>query len=91
MFYSIRNFLIKKKTVKDFTVKKLLVPIFEKGKLVYNKPTLEEIRANNKTQMATLWDEVVRLESPHQYYVDLSQNLWDLKQELIKKYKKKQC
>ena len=65
----------------------MLVPIYEKGKLVYKKPTLEEIRAYHLKQMATLWDEVVRLESPHQYYVDLSQDLWDLKQALIKKYK----
>lgn len=65
----------------------MLVPIYEKGKLVYEKPTLEEIRKYHLEQMATLWDEVIRLESPHQYYVDLSQDLWDLKQALIKKYK----
>lgn len=81
------EFTYKRKTVKNFTAKKLLVPIFEKGKLVYKVPTLEEIRAKNRVEMDTLWDEVKRLESPHQYYVDLSQDLWDLKQSLIKKYK----
>ena len=39
--------------------------------------------------MAKLWDEVKRLEFPHKYYVDLSKPLWDLKQNLIKKYSKK--
>lgn len=81
------EFPYKQKIVKDFKVKQLLVPIFISGKLVYKQPTLEEIRAYHKEQMSTLWDEVVRLESPHQYYVDLSQKLWDLKQDLIKKYK----
>ena len=31
-----------------------------------------------------LWDEVKRFENPHNYYVDLSQKLWDIKQELLK-------
>ena len=77
----------KRKTVTNFKAVQMLVPIYEKGKLVYEKPTLEEIRKYHLEQMATLWDEVIRLESPHQYYVDLSQDLWDLKQALIKKYK----
>ncbi|WP_162140088.1 nicotinate phosphoribosyltransferase [Haploplasma axanthum] len=79
----------KRKVVSNFKVRKLLEPIFLKGKLVYKQPKLEEIRNFNKEEMKTLWDEVLRLERPHQYYVDLSQKLWDLKQELINKYKEK--
>lgn len=79
----------KRKTARNFTVKKLLEPIFINGKLVYNKPTLKEIRKYHKEQMETLWPEVKRLERPHQYYVDHSQKLWDLKRGLIEKYRTK--
>ncbi|HHW79555.1 MAG TPA: nicotinate phosphoribosyltransferase [Acholeplasmataceae bacterium] len=77
----------KRKTVTNYRVERLLEPIFIKGKLVYEKPTLETIRKHNKVQMKTLWDEVTRLERPHQYYVDYSQSLWDLQQKLIVHYK----
>ena len=77
----------KRKTVTNFTVKRLLEPIFIGGKLVYEKPSLEEIRAYHQEQMKTLWDEVTRIERPHQYYVDYSQDLWDLQQKLILHYK----
>ncbi|MGI6781935.1 MAG: nicotinate phosphoribosyltransferase [Acholeplasmataceae bacterium] len=79
----------KQKKVKDFGCEKLLHPIFIDGKLVYQIPTLDEIRETKETQMNKLWDEVKRLEYPHQYYVDLSKPLWDLKQKLIKEFSKK--
>ena len=60
-------------------------PIFLKGKRVYEKPSIEEIRAYCKEQIDLQWDEVKRFENPHNYYVDLSQKLWDIKQELLKK------
>lgn len=82
------DFPYKEKIVENFKAVPLLRPIFVKGKRVYDLPTLPAIREHAKTEMAKLWDEVLRLERPHQYYVDLSQDLWDLKQELIKKYKK---
>lgn len=77
----------KRKTVRNYTVEKMLVPIFKKGKLVYNKPSLDEIRKYHKKQMERLWSEVKRLERPHKYYVDLSLDLWTLKRELIEKYR----
>ncbi|HBY65079.1 MAG TPA: nicotinate phosphoribosyltransferase, partial [Acholeplasmataceae bacterium] len=82
------NFPWKDKVIENFKVVPLLIPIFIKGKLVYELPRLNEIRAFAKEEHTKLWDEVTRLEKPHEYYVDLSQTLWDLKQELIKKYKK---
>ena len=36
-------------------------------------------------QIDTLWDEVKRFDNPHRYYVDLSQKLYDIKQELLTK------
>ena len=82
------NFPWKDKVIENFKVVPLLIPIFIKGKLVYELPRLKDIRAFAKEEHTKLWDEVTRLEKPHEYYVDLSQTLWDLKQELIKKYKK---
>lgn len=73
----------KKKTVTDFTAKELQMPVFKNGKLVYNKPSLEEIKKYCAEQIDTLWDEVKRFDNPHNYYVDLSQKLWDIKYQLL--------
>ena len=75
----------KVKTVYDFTAKELLVPIFKNGELVYKCPDLQQVRAYCLEQVETLWDEVKRFDNPHTYYVDLSQKLWDIKQDLLKK------
>lgn len=75
----------KTKEITNFTAKELLVPIFQDGKCVYQKPSLPEIRNYCKEQIALLWDEVKRFENPHTYYVDLSAALWNVKQDLLKK------
>ena len=74
----------KRKNVYNFTAKELQVPIFKNGELVYNCPTLDEVRAYCLEQVDTLWDEVKRFDNPHTYYVDLSQKLWDIKYGLLK-------
>ena len=74
----------KRKTYTGFTAKPLLVPIFQGGELVYNRPALSEIQAYCKEQVDSLWDEVKRFENPHNYYVDLSQKLWDVKEDLLR-------
>ncbi|NCB63854.1 MAG: nicotinate phosphoribosyltransferase, partial [Clostridia bacterium] len=74
----------KRKTFTDFTARELLVPIFQGGELVYQTPGIEEIRAWCAEQIDLLWDEVKRFENPHNYYVDLSQKLWDIKERLLK-------
>ena len=74
----------KRKTVYDFTAKELQVPVFKAGKLVYQRPTLDEIRTYCLQQVDTLWDEVKRFDNPHAYYVDLSHKLWDIKYQLLK-------
>ncbi|MCI5927029.1 MAG: nicotinate phosphoribosyltransferase [Pseudoflavonifractor capillosus] len=74
----------KRKTVTDFTAVELLVPIFQGGKLVYQSPSITEMRAYCAAQIDLQWDEVKRFENPHNYYVDLSQKLWDIKHELLK-------
>ena len=73
----------KRKEVYDFEARELLVPIYKGGKLVYQRPNIEEIRAYCAKQVDTLWDEVKRFDNPHKYYVDLSQKLYDIKQKLL--------
>ena len=74
----------KRKTVYNFTAKELQVPIFQNGKLVYQCPSLEEVRSYCLDQVDKLWDEVKRFDNPHTYYVDLSQKLYDIKIQLLK-------
>lgn len=73
----------KRKTLTDFRAEELLVPIFKDGKCVYDRPDTSQIRDYCREQLALQWDEVKRFEYPHNYYVDLSQKLWDIKYELL--------
>jgi len=77
----------KRKTIKNFTAKKLLVQLFDKGECVYKSPELSEIRDYCKEELDKIWDEVKRFENPHTYYVDLSQKLWDVKYKLLSENK----
>ena len=77
----------KRKTVENYTARPLLQPLFIGGKCVYDYPDIETIRTYCAEQVDTLWDEVKRFENPHNYYVDMSQSLWDMKNEMINKYK----
>ncbi len=79
----------KTKTIANFTAKQIQIPIFLDGKLVYQRPTLPEIQTYCKEQMDTMWDSVKRFENPHNYYVDLSQKLWDIKYELLTHHKER--
>ena len=78
----------KRKTYRDFIAKPLLVPIFQNGTLVYQRPALKDIQTYCKEQVDALWDEVKRFENPHNYYVDLSQRLWDIKQSMLRERSK---
>ncbi len=79
------EFTYKRKTVVNFTAKKLQVQLYQKGRRVYESPSVAEIKDYCKAQLDTIWDEVKRFENPHGYYVDLSKKLWDKKQELLMK------
>jgi nicotinate phosphoribosyltransferase len=61
----------------------LLVPIFERGQLVYQPPVLDEVRRRAQTQLAMFHAGVKRLVNPHQYPVGLELSLHDLKTQLI--------
>ena len=75
----------KTKNVCNFEARELLVPVFLNGKKVYQSPSLKDIQAYCKQQVNTLWDEIKRFDNPQTYYVDLSQKLWDIQQELLRK------
>jgi len=73
----------KKKTAKNYTARKLQEHIIESGNLIYQFPTLAEIRNHNKFEIEKLWDGLLRFETPDQYYVNLSFDLWTEKRRLI--------
>ena len=79
----------KRKTMENFRAVELQVPIFEGGKLIYELPTLKEIKTNCGYQVSTLWPEVKRFDNPHSYYVDLSPKLMALKDEMLEAYGRK--
>ncbi len=74
----------KRKMLEDVRAEELLVPIFRNGELVYKLPALADIKQRCADQLETMWDEVLRFENPHNYYVDLSQKLWDVKHDMIR-------
>ena len=73
----------KRQELTNYTARKLLCPVFEKGQLVYETPALAEIQQYCREQVDTLWDEMKRFEFPHRYYVDLSPDLWQTKRDLL--------
>lgn len=73
----------KRKTITDFSVRELQQPIFKNGQLIYDQPTLPEIREYCQREISTLWEEVQRFENPHHYYVDLSWKLWHIKEDML--------
>ena len=77
----------KRKTLENFTATELLVPIFKDGKQVYELPELTKIREHCKEEIEGMWDEVRRFTNPHNYYVDLSEKLWQIKHDMISKFR----
>lgn len=73
----------KKKNITNYYVKDLMVKIFDNGKPIYTSPSVMEIREFSNLETERLWPEVLRFENPHEYPVDLSDNLWSLKQTLL--------
>ena len=78
----------KKSTLKggSYEMRPLLVPIFLGGKLVYNCPSVEEIKAHCKKEQESLWEECRRLTNPHAVHVDLSDKLYEMKKRLLAQY-----
>ena len=66
-----------------YTMRELLVPIFQHGECKYESPSVKEIAEFCRQEKKTLWDETKRLFNPHKVYVDLSQKLYDTKTKLL--------
>ncbi len=77
----------KRQMVDNYHVQELLVQVVKDGEVIYETPSMKDIQEYCKSQVKELWDEVKRFENPHNFYVDLSQKLWDIKDDLLKKGK----
>ena len=73
----------RKKTLVNYAFRPLQEQIFKDGVLVYTSPCLSEISKYCKDELNTLWDEIRRLNNPHRYYIDLSHDLWQLKNNML--------
>ena len=73
----------KRKTLTNFYSEKLLVKIFENGNLIYDVPSLDEIKEFCHKEVESLWDEVKRFEYPHTYITDLSLDLWTIRDTML--------
>lgn len=81
MFHPTHTYI--NKTVEDFTARPLLIDVYKKGELVYELPTLKEIKHHADESVKKLWEEYKRILNPEQYPVDLSQALYDNKMDSI--------
>ncbi|MGF6376468.1 nicotinate phosphoribosyltransferase [Clostridiales Family XIII bacterium PM5-7] len=80
------NAIWKKKKLTNFYAKNLRIQLFAAGQCVYQCPDIEEVKNYCQEQIDTLWDETLRFENPQTYYVDLSQDLWNMKNKLIEEH-----
>ena len=70
----------------SYTMRELMIPVFQNGKRVYDSPEVMDIQKYCKQEMSTLWEESLRLEFPHRVHVDLSNELWHMKNQLLDSY-----
>ena len=68
-----------------FTLREVLVKVFDKGVCVYDSPSVAEITKTCAQELDTLWEETRRLVNPSKVYVDLSEKLYGIKQGLLDK------
>lgn len=73
----------KKKKIENFTVKPLLNPLFKDGEFVGELSSVLEAKEYAKQEKKSFWHEYLRNTKPATYKVDLSQKLWDIREELI--------
>ncbi len=79
----------KRKVLDNVTAVPLQQRIFDKGRQVYSVPDIEESRRLCAAQLDSMWKEVLRWENPHDYYVDLSEKLWEIKDSLLRSHRSK--
>ena len=69
-----------------YTLRELMIPVFKSGECVYHSPKVMEIQKYCKGELDTLWEESKRLINPHEIHVDLSNELWHMKNQLLDSY-----
>jgi len=74
-----------KRILADYEFKDLLVPVFRKGKRVYPKVNIEEVKKNTQENLNWFHSGIKRFVNPHQFPVGLEKSLFALKTELILK------
>mgnify|MGYP000912430143 CR=1 FL=1 len=80
------NLIHKRKTITDFTSEKRLNLIIKNGQIIEEPLTIQEAREHLAHELNTMWDEVKRFANPHRYYVDLSDKLWTIRNNLIESF-----
>lgn len=78
----------KQKTFHRYSLKELMVPYFRKGRSVYKTSSVQDIRSHVQLELDSLWPEHKRLQLPQIYKVDLSQKLWQLKQDMMHQHRR---
>lgn len=73
----------------EYSMREIMVKVFDKGECVYKSPDVMDIQTYCLKEQSTLWDESRRLINPQEVHVDLSQKLYDCKQELLNNYSRK--
>ncbi len=81
MFHPVHTFV--SKFVTNFEAKNLHQHVINNGDVIYDNPTLEEMRNYAADNLELLWDEYKRAMNPEEYPVDLSQKCWDNKMRNI--------
>lgn len=69
-----------------YTIRDLMIPVFKNGQCIYSSPAVMDIQAYCKKELDTLWEESRRLVNPHEVHVDLSNELWHMKNQLLDSY-----
>ena len=69
----------------SYTLRELLVPVFQKGECVYESPSVMDIQRYCTREKDTIWDETKRFVNPQEIYVDLSDKLYEMKTALLNK------
>lgn len=81
MFHPVHTFV--SKFVTNFEARNLHAKVIEKGQVIYENPSLNQMSAYAKDNLELLWDEYKRSLNPEEYPVDLSQKCWDNKMRNI--------
>lgn len=73
----------KRKTISNFTARKLMIQVFEGGHQKYVHQPIEQIREYCAAELDKLWESIKRFDNPQTYFVDLSYKLWELKEKML--------